>query len=555
MTRIFTVLLVVGVAFAAVLGWAQDQGSEELAAELKKQQSEVGAEQQASPVAVKKKPPKEPKSWSEIVENWMTVRPLEKSRIVRIDEQYCYPHAAVSFKMEIVREDDDTVWVRGLPPENPESALHKLWRRREATQRDLVAVDAYLAEHGENMYVLDVTKEILPPPFMDALSFEAAPASLPTGGLWQMNYAVDDMNEDGTADLVFPPNRKGRGQPFIFLGKGGGEFEFWNRATWAADVPFDYGGVATGDFDGDGHRDVVFAIHFKAQYVLYGDGKGGFERSKRLPNPDPRMASRAPTVADFNGDGRDDVAFLAELDVDMATNERIEDVPTLWVVLNLESGWQLQREGLPDGVIGENLSAVDVDDDGRPDLVLSPGTIGWRQLVYLNRGDKGWEEADASGVLSSAYHFDVDIWGDGDDRRYFTAFSHFSTVEGTTQAVTGIMPYHLGEAGLEASEQGPLFYDDQRYNPVYRIGAGDLTGDGLPDVIVGRKKGGLEVFVQNASGEFYLERSPELADVGRAYDIKLMDLDGDGADDVVVSFTPVDERPGGIRVWFTRRSS
>ena len=221
MTRMFTVLLVVGVAAAAVSGWAQETGDGALAAELEKQKAGVDAARPDAPIDAEK-PAKEPKSWSEIVENWMTVRPLAKSRIVRIDEQYCYPHAAVSFKMEIVREDDDTVWVRGLPPEDPESALHAMWKRREATQRELLAVNAYFAEQGEDMYLLDVTQEVPPPPFMDGLTFEAAPGSLPTGGLWQMNYAVDDMNGDGRADLVFPPNRKGRGRPFIFLGKGGG---------------------------------------------------------------------------------------------------------------------------------------------------------------------------------------------------------------------------------------------------------------------------------------------------------------------------------------------
>jgi hypothetical protein len=554
MNRVLTVLVVVGVAAAAVSGWTQEQGAEALAGELQRQTAEAEEADQPESPGVAEKPPKEPKSWSEIVENWMTVRPVAKSRIVRIDEQYCYPHAAVSFKMEIVQEDDDTVWVRGLPPEDPESALHKMWLRRESTQRDLVAVDAYLADEANALYLLDLTQEILPPPFMDGLTFEPGPGSLPTGGLWQMNFAVDDMNEDGVADLVFPPTRKGQGRPFIFLGKGGGTFDHWGGVRWAAEVPFDYGGIATGDFDGDGHRDVVFAIHFKAQYVLYGDGKGDFSRSRRLPSPDPRVNSRAPTVADFNGDGRDDVAFLAELDVDMATNERIEDVPTLWVVLNLQGGWTLQREGLPGGVIGEKVTAVDVDGDGRTDLVIAPGTIDWRQLVYLNRGAQGWEEMEASGVLSNAYHFDVDVRGEGDARGYFATFAHFRTVDGTTRGVTGIMAYQLGEAGLEAPE-GPVFYDDQRYNPVYRIGAGDLNGDGRTDLVVGRKKGGLEVFVQNPSGEFYLERSPELAEVGRAYDIELLDLDGDGADDLVASFTPVDERPGGIRVWFTRRPS
>jgi hypothetical protein len=87
---------------------------------------------------------------------------------------------------------------------------------------------------------------------------------------------------------------------------------------------------------------------------------------------------------------------------------------------------------------------------------------------------------------------------------------------------------------------------------VFRLGLGDLNGDGLTDVVIGRKKGGLQSFVQNAAGEFYRDLSPEFDGAGRAYDIELLDLDGDGRDDLIVSFAEVDERHGGIRVWLTR---
>ena len=41
----------------------------------------------------------------------------------------------------------------------------------------------------------------------------------------------------------------------IFLGKGDGGFTFWKAPRWSIKVPMDYGGVATGDFDGDGETD------------------------------------------------------------------------------------------------------------------------------------------------------------------------------------------------------------------------------------------------------------------------------------------------------------
>jgi hypothetical protein len=495
------------------------------------------------------------RSWQEVMKAWQEVHPVSKSVIIRIDERYCYPHVYASFKMEIVREDEDTVWVRGLPPEDPNSPFHKLWRKRQVEESNYQFMQGVLDEHGPIDYYLNFLDVLVPPPFMDGLSFESASRGLPTGGLWQMNFAYDDLNGDGVGDLVFPPTRKGQPRPHVYLGMPNGRFTEARHMRWSNKVPFDYGGVATGDFDGDGHRDIVLAIHFKAQYVLYGDGEAGFERSERLPSPDPRISSRAPTVADFDGDGREDVALLAELNFDLGTSQRIEDAPTVWVVLNTAAGWRLVTEGMPNAVIGDNMSSHDVNGDGRLDLVLTSNSANWRRLVYFNT-EAGWEGPLSVGVLSNAFHYDVAIRdGDPDSpAELFWTFVQFKMVGGKNRALTGVIPYRLGDDGLE-SPSGPIYYDEQRYNPVFRLAAGDLTGDGRTDLVLGRKKGGLEVFVQTESGDYYLEQSPELAGIGRAYDIRLLDLDRDGLDDVVVAFSGVDESPGGVQVWLSRRRS
>ena len=76
-------------------------------------------------------PEKKTKTWAEMVENWMTPRPIAKSIIVRIDEQYCYPHRAVSFKMEIVREDDHDVRSRRCVGRDRRCSREKSERREE----------------------------------------------------------------------------------------------------------------------------------------------------------------------------------------------------------------------------------------------------------------------------------------------------------------------------------------------------------------------------------------------------------------------------------------
>ncbi len=66
-------------------------------------------------------------------------------------------------------------------------------------------------------------------------------------------------------------------------------------------------------------------------------------------------------VADYSGDGRDDVAVLAEIDYDMGTSERIDDASTLWIAINTPGGWQVARDGLPGRVIGDAIETADLD--------------------------------------------------------------------------------------------------------------------------------------------------------------------------------------------------
>jgi len=505
---------------------------------------------EAKPTATTKRAPQ---TWEDFIEDWLTPRAVAKSLAVRVDEKYAYPHPAVSIKMEIVKEDEDTLWLRGIPPEDPESPLHDLWAQREGEDRFLRQQVEWEKKHGSFTYYLDFGAEIVPPPFVDALQLTEHSTGLPVDGLWQMNFVRDDMDGDGIDDLVFPPTRKGVGQPAMYKGLPDAGFRLWRESAWLRGLPYDYGGVATGDFDGDGNRDIVLAIHFKQQFVLYGDGKGAFPRYERLQAPDPRLTSRACKVGDFNGDGRDDIAFIAEIDYDLGSQMRIEDATTVWVQLKTDTGWTFDNSGLPIVLISDDLEPIDVDQDGRLDLVVGSNTADWRKLVYLNRPD-GWDGEISLGVLSNTYHFDVEprIRDDGVAEVY-AAFMQYNVVGGQNQARTGLIRYEWTDDGLVAPD-GPVYFDDDRTNPYVRVGIGDLNGDGLLDLVSGRKLGGLELWLGAEGGGFMLERSPELGPVGRAFDIQLVDMNGDGLDDVLASFATTDEAPGGVHLWLTERA-
>ncbi len=548
------VALAVVVIIAAMPGWSQQEEPKKPAKETSKTQAgpeittDRGEERDQAMMEHWKS--RGGRTWEQFIEEWMTPQPFPKKTAIKIDDRYAYPHIAAAMKMEIVREDEDTVWLRGLSPENPASPLYKLWARRQADEALLIA-QAEIAQKPGAAYVLDYEAEEVPPPFMDSLDFELSGGrALADRGRWQMGFAMADMNEDGIPDLIFPPQRKGYPvQPSIFLGDGKGGFKMLQDVQWPNQLPFDYGGVAAGDFNGDGHQDLIFAIHLRAQYVVWGNGTKKFTEFELLKSPDPRIPSRAATVADFDGNGQPDVAFIAEIDYDMATSRAIESARTVWIQYRRGDSWELSGEGLPQNLIADVIRSADMNGDGRPDLVLSSNAVNWRQLVYLNGAD-GWEPAEHRGTLSSAYHYDVQPFGDD----VLAAFVQFNIVAGETEARNGLIRYPLSFEEDKWVDGKPVLWNKDRVNVFFRLGVGDIDGDGLLDVVASRKSGGLEVYLQNDVGDFSQEKADNLADTGRAFDIRVLDLNGDGLDDIIACFTPQQDRPGGVRVWLTKKA-
>ena len=141
---------------------------------------------------------------------------------------------------------------------------------------------------------------------------------------------------------------------------------------------------AAGDFDGDGNLDLVSSLSWGVT-ILYGDGNGRLGvRRNVLP------LAGIPSVADLNGDGRDDiVALRREPSAIFAMYGPIATTatpsPRRFCVLPLDTG----------------PCSADIDGDGATDIAVVDGV---RVRVHLNDGAGGLVTSDAL-LGPPSFHF------------------------------------------------------------------------------------------------------------------------------------------------------
>jgi hypothetical protein len=130
-----------------------------------------------------------------------------------------------------------------------------------------------------------------------------------------------DFNEDGKLDLAVSVIAQTVMKPLIIL-LGNGNGTFTARPVQESGIgPYS---LATADFNGDGNLDLAgigFGIRYRGYLVvLLGNGRGDFRAPEifALPGRSPVQM----TVADFNADGKPDVAVLNS------------DTPTIGILLN-----------------------------------------------------------------------------------------------------------------------------------------------------------------------------------------------------------------------------
>ncbi len=181
--------------------------------------------------------------------------------------------------------------------------------------------------------------------------FELPGMLVHVGGDPYRGMGVGDVDEDGKPDFVTPnPDEVG-----VILNRTEVGFSFEQAAPVDTQSPFK---VELGEFNGDGHLDLIVASDEGSPYVriFLGDGAGGFSEHSESPF---RLAPGGKNIAvgDFNGDGIDDAAIAC------------------WqspgVMILLGGSGSIQSGTLPGGEHPWGLTAADLNGDGRDDLVIA----------------------------------------------------------------------------------------------------------------------------------------------------------------------------------------
>jgi FG-GAP-like repeat len=371
---------------------------------------------------------------------------------------------------------------------------------------------------------------------------------LPVRGQWRNGFVIADMNGDGHPDIVHGPPRKGGSRPMIFLGDGKGNWKLWAEATYP-NVPFDYGDVAVGDLNGDGHLDLVVASHLRGITAMLGDGKGKFTPWTQgieltLPGSGetkPAFSSRAIEVYDWNRDGKPDIVAAAEGPLLATTGRGGGDesseafrrgVRGVRVYLNQGDGTWVAKDEPANDFFSDSLAHGDLNGDGLPDFVAGSGVFGAKEIVGLGQADGTWKRIGLDvlrpGIVPAVAVADFDKDGRDD-----IAVAYIANELGVWRSGIDIYYSRPGDTW----ERKPLV-NAEGTEGVYSLAAGDLDGDGARDLAAVTGKGDLWIFLGDGKGGFVRETAQAGGgEAGcRGFHVALADLDGDGKDEVVAGF-------------------
>lgn len=343
--------------------------------------------------------------------------------------------------------------------------------------------------------------------------------SFNSAGGWQEDWPrlLADVNGDRKSDIVgYVP-----GGVVVSLSTGE-HFDanyYWTKETNSSQV------LGTdpqiGDANGDGKADLVLFAQGSLQ-ALFSNGETFLppqSLSRNIEVTTGWPASWSQKTGDVNGDGRSDIVLLADSGIHVSlSNGSGFDPLTTWTKDFTTAGEQQSLF---------SYQLADVNGDGKDDLIyFPPGGV----IVMLSEGQKFglsayWTRSfkSADGWLASWPIEIVDVDGD---------------------KMADIVGFSPGGVLISLSD-GRKFGADAYWTQAFTIGVdwqeswprmiGDVNADGKAD-LVGISDQGVIVSLSNGHGfdpgNIWLHKVGLLKDLDSSWQMKLVDLNGDGRSDL-----------------------
>jgi hypothetical protein len=219
--------------------------------------------------------------------------------------------------------------------------------------------------------------------------------------------ALGDVNEDGFLDIIATGSDEGGFT--VYLGDGSGKKWRESKADGlpSAEDPGDeefHAGwsfdVQLHDMNNDKHLDVV-ANYYSGPHIWLGDGKGHWQsKAKGLTVTSMGGIYRRLSVADINGDGRQDLAAANNLN---GAEAYLQNADGSWqgptdMLPQIKEGamaialGDLDGDGHTDAVIGGRLSSTNFDNPAGIQIVLGDGKGNWHYEQGTQLPVDGMEE-------------------------------------------------------------------------------------------------------------------------------------------------------------------
>ncbi len=355
-------------------------------------------------------------------------------------------------------------------------------------------------------------------PSAAALEFVPAQGSPFAAGPRPSRPAVADFNLDGKPDIALTCGTRERPEEeriLILLNDGAGRFAP-AEGGFPADVRVDK--VTVADFNSDGKPDVAGVHHDSYNvHVFLGDGRGGLRPAAGSPfaaHTGQRPHTHDVACADVNADGHADI---------LTTNA---DDDAISVLLGDGRGGFARAAGSPFAAARHPYAGIairDVSGDGKPDVVaplVASGAIG----VYLGDGTGKFSPAPGSPYRVAerpGYAYVDDLNGDG--RPDILA----------THDNVGMLDVLLntGDGRFRPAPGSPVRVG----RPAWTIVTADFDRDGNTDVLLSSQgRGALTLLMGDGRGGLS-EARVDLPTGDEPGSVAAADLNGDGKPDIITS--------------------